>query len=95
MNFMSELNKKGTTILMITHDMRLVGDYSNRVVVMNKGALVCDSNPTSFFRDLQLTRSVQLEPPPVASLAMKMFGYPILTKDGFCKAVEESSPIAA
>jgi energy-coupling factor transporter ATP-binding protein EcfA2 len=87
MNFMRELNKKGTTIVMITHDMRLVGEYANRVVVMNQGVLVCDAPPTTFFKDLELTKSVQLEPPPVARLSMKMFGYPILTTEDFCRAV--------
>lgn len=41
----------GKTIIMITHDMNLVYEYSNRVVVMNDSKLVYDGNKVTLFKE--------------------------------------------
>lgn len=42
---MDELKKKGTTILMVTHDMGSVMKYCDRVVLLNRGEKVAEGRP--------------------------------------------------
>lgn len=42
---MDELKKKGTTILMVTHDMGSVMKYCDKVVLLNKGEKVAEGAP--------------------------------------------------
>ncbi|MDS2915871.1 ATP-binding cassette domain-containing protein, partial [Streptococcus pneumoniae] len=47
MEFLEELHQKGHTIVMITHDMQLMLDYSDRALVMVDGELIADTDPAS------------------------------------------------
>ncbi len=40
MSFLIELNRQGKTIIMITHDMHLLSEYSSRTVVLSKGQVI-------------------------------------------------------
>ncbi|MDO4787556.1 MAG: ABC transporter ATP-binding protein [Johnsonella sp.] len=42
---MDEIRKKGTTILMVTHDMGSIIKYCDKVVLLNKGAFVAEGKP--------------------------------------------------
>jgi len=42
MALLVEINKKGTTILVVTHEEELVNEFTNRVVVINSGEVVRD-----------------------------------------------------
>ena len=42
---MKELNEKGTTVIMVCHDMELVRDFAKRMVVVAKGSIVADGYP--------------------------------------------------
>jgi energy-coupling factor transport system ATP-binding protein len=46
MDFLTWLNQRGTAILLITHDYKLVYRYAPRVVVMEKGIIVLDGHHT-------------------------------------------------
>ena len=87
MNYMAELNKKGTTIVMITHDMRLVTEYASRVIAMKDGRLVYDGEPRKFFSNFDLLKDLQLEPPPVVRLSMEIFNEPLLTVNEFLSSI--------
>ena len=66
------LNEEGKTIILITHDMKLVAEHAKRVVVMSQGRVLLDSDPRGAFSDPELLRQSNLEPPPVALLAHKL-----------------------
>ena len=42
MDCLARLNEKGTAILLITHDYKLVHHYARRVILMEKGHLILD-----------------------------------------------------
>lgn len=42
-SLLTEINKKGTTILMVTHDHNLVRDFHHRVVMLDGGKIVADN----------------------------------------------------
>ena len=39
---LTEINKQGTTILMVTHDHNLVRDFHHRVIMLEEGRIVAD-----------------------------------------------------
>ncbi|MDO4731672.1 MAG: cell division ATP-binding protein FtsE [Clostridia bacterium] len=43
MELFKEINKVGTTILVVTHEHNLVREYGNRVITIDNGALVSDA----------------------------------------------------
>ncbi len=40
---LTEINKRGTTILMVTHDHNLVRDFKHRVIMLDSGRIVADN----------------------------------------------------
>ena len=42
-NLLTEINKRGTTILMVTHDHTLVRDFQHRVIMLDGGRIVADN----------------------------------------------------
>lgn len=46
-NLLSDINKKGTTIIMATHNKNIVSSLSKRVIGLDKGHLVRDESPAS------------------------------------------------
>lgn len=41
---LTEINKRGTTIIMVTHDHGLVHDFNHRVIMLDRGHIVADTN---------------------------------------------------
>ncbi|MFA7075037.1 MAG: ATP-binding cassette domain-containing protein, partial [Candidatus Izemoplasmatales bacterium] len=57
MDLFKDINEKtGKTIVIITHDMDLVYQYFNRVLVMNDSYLVFDGEPEELFRNTDLSK---------------------------------------
>lgn len=44
-SLLTEINKRGTTILMVTHDHNLVRDFQHRVIMLDSGRIVADNLP--------------------------------------------------
>ena len=61
MEFLEELHQKGHTIVMITHDMQLMLDYSDRVLVMVDGELIADTDPASLLSNPELLVKANLK----------------------------------
>jgi len=66
------LNVEGRTIILISHDMKLVAKYARRVVVMSEGKVVLDADPAGVFSDLDVLLRSKLVPPPVTRLAYRL-----------------------
>lgn len=49
MDLMRELHAEGRTIVMITHDMNIVAEFAERMVVMAQGEIVADGAPRDVF----------------------------------------------
>ncbi len=78
MGCIQALNEEGHTLILITHDMRLVAQHAKRVLVMADGRVVLDSDPAGAFADIEILESSRLKPPPVTVLAHRLaeFGIP-------------------
>lgn len=63
MKKLSELNSKGITIFMITHDLDLVEEYANKTAVMNNGSLVFSGKTCDLWKQRSLIEESSLELP--------------------------------
>ena len=64
--------QSGMTLLLITHDMDQVLEYTNRVVVMEEGQVAYDGEPMGLFRQETILRQFHLDLPHVLAFAWQM-----------------------
>lgn len=72
MEFLTELNRQGHTIIMITHDMQLMLDYSDRALVMVDGQIIEDASPAEILSDPLLIRQANLKETSIFTLAERL-----------------------
>jgi energy-coupling factor transport system ATP-binding protein len=78
MALVSELNRSGIAIVIITHTPWLVAEYARRVVLMRHGEILYDGDVHAFFDDPALLEGSSFMPPPAPALAAR-FGLKALT----------------
>ncbi|MBM7710195.1 ABC transporter ATP-binding protein [Enterococcus lemanii] len=61
MQFLEKLNQMGKTIVMITHDMHLMLEYSQRTLVINRGQLIADQSPLKVLTTPELIAEASLK----------------------------------
>lgn len=72
MEFLREINGKyGITILMITHDMHLMLEYTNRAIVLADGKLLADTTPAKALTDDAVTEKAYLKRTSLYDLAVR------------------------
>jgi energy-coupling factor transporter ATP-binding protein EcfA2 len=69
MQIMMDTSAAGTTVMVITHDMNLVANYCNKIIVMDAGEVVFQGTKAEFFRDFSTIRSQTLVLPEIYELA--------------------------
>lgn len=69
MEFLKELNEKGYTVLMITHDMHLMLEYTSRSLVFSEGRKIADTTPEKLFANPQLLQQASLKETSLYQLA--------------------------
>ncbi|KFN89028.1 duplicated ATPase component MtsB of energizing module of methionine-regulated ECF transporter [Tetragenococcus muriaticus PMC-11-5] len=72
MTFIEELNQLGKTIVMITHDMHLMLEYSNRALVISDGKLLADTDPIDVLTDEKLIEQASLKETSLFTLAKQL-----------------------
>ena len=72
MEFLEEMHQKGHTIVMITHDMQLMLDYSDRALVIVDGELIADTDPASLLSNPELLVKANLKETSIFKLAKKL-----------------------
>ena len=48
MKLLTEINKKGTTVIVVTHDREMVNLMKKRVIAMRKGVIVSDERNAGY-----------------------------------------------
>lgn len=77
MNFLDSLQKQGHTIVMITHDMQLMLEYSDRCIVVLEGKIIADDNPVTILNQKDLLESANLKQTSLYSLGQKLLCDPV------------------
>ena len=90
MDFLDELNQQGHTIIMITHDMQLMLDYSDRAIVVVDGQILAAQSPAQVLSNHELIAVANLKETSIFSLAEKLGVDPLDLTQFYMRKKEES-----
>ncbi|MEM2364061.1 MAG: ATP-binding cassette domain-containing protein [Candidatus Bathyarchaeia archaeon] len=69
MELVKGLNDIGKTVILVTHDMRNVAAYAERVILLEDGRILADAPTRHIFANEELLRGCGLAPPQITELA--------------------------
>jgi energy-coupling factor transporter ATP-binding protein EcfA2 len=69
------LNEMGCTVLMVTHDMDLIAEYTQRLIVMGGGKVLLDGPTAEVFQQVETLAETFIAPPQVTQLAQTLAAY--------------------
>ena len=71
MEFLLDLNRRGITVLMVTHDMHLMLEYARRAIVFSDGQLIADAPCAEILTDGEIIRRASLKETSLYALAQR------------------------
>jgi len=75
MELIGEMHRHGHTILLVTHDMKLVAAFSQKSLVLRDGQVLAYDDTRTVFKHSEVLRDTQIEPPQITQLAKRMVPY--------------------
>lgn len=72
MSAVKELNKNGTTVIMVCHDMELVLDFARRMIVLADGKIEADGKTLEIMRSKEILQKASLLPPQIIQIALEL-----------------------
>jgi len=76
MNFLRDLwENEGHTIIIITHEMPIVAQYAQRVVVLAKGKILMDGTTREIFSEPEILAKTFVKPPQITRLGQSLAKY--------------------
>lgn len=96
MEVIERLHKQGTTVIMVCHDMEVVADFAERVIVMTGGKVI-DQGPTfQVMRNPETMRAADLIPAQITDISMRLAEQlPSLASDALADANIVDEMVAA
>ena len=64
--------ERGCAVVMVCHDMEVVSDFAERLVVMANGRILERGVADEVFANAELMRAAYVEPPQVVALASEL-----------------------
>ena len=71
MEFLSQLNRRGITVILITHDMHLMLEYAPRSLVFSEGQLIADKSSAAVLTDPETIEKAYLKETSLYHLAIR------------------------
>jgi energy-coupling factor transporter ATP-binding protein EcfA2 len=75
MELIAEMHRHGHTIILVTHDMKLVTGFSQKSLVLWDGQVLVYDDTRTVFKHSEVLRDTQIEPPQITALAKRMAPY--------------------
>ncbi|WP_373755921.1 ATP-binding cassette domain-containing protein, partial [Jeotgalibaca porci] len=72
MNFLQSINLRGVSVLLVTHDIHLMLEYSKRAVVMAKGEVIADSTPVLVLATPEIIEAASLKETNLLTFAKQL-----------------------
>ena len=91
MEFLKELNERGITIIMITHDMHLMLEYTTRALVITHGELVGDDRTWHVLTNDELIKTAHLKRTSLYELANRIGDLPPV--EFICKFISSDKAV--
>lgn len=93
MELAKKLNQKGTTVIIISHNMDLIATYCHRVLVFHDGKVIESGPPHEVFQRLDILSKTSLKPPQITSICRGLAEYGIpkdfITVSEFFESLEQ------
>ena len=70
MDIIRRIHERGTTVVMVCHDMEVVADYAARCIVMSGGEVVDDAPTFDVLRNRETLERASLVPPQIVELSL-------------------------
>lgn len=80
LNSMKEITE---TVIIATHDMQLVCEWADRIIVLSGGSIIADGDRNTVFTDKEVTELVGIRPPEIFRLSQ------MLDRRAYCYTVQE------
>jgi len=78
LGLLTDLNRDGTTIIIVTHDMQLVVEHASRTILLDEGRVLADGPTPTVFADDALIARTGLRPPPLRAALRGLARHPEL-----------------
>ena len=72
MDIIRRIHERGTTVVMVCHDMEVVADYAARCIVMSGGEVVDDAPTFDVLRTRETLERASLVPPQIVELSLEL-----------------------
>lgn len=72
MGIVRQLNEGGTTVVMVCHDMEVVGDFAQRVIAMTAGQVVADGPTFEVLRNSEVLKAAHILPPQITEISLAL-----------------------
>ncbi|MBS7015985.1 DUF3744 domain-containing protein [Streptococcus sp.] len=92
MTFLDSLQQQGHTIVMITHDMQLMLEYSDRCLVVVDGAIIADDNPVAILNQHDLLKAANLKQTSLYTLGQKLSCDPVDVTEYYIDKINKGGP---
>lgn len=78
------------SVIIATHDMQLVAEWANRIIVLHEGEVIHDGDRESVFSNVSLLELAGLKPPQILELSRKLHMSPLAyTVEEFVHALKK------
>lgn len=71
-NLIERLREEGATVLCVAHDMILLAEVVERMLVLRNSELIADATPREVFSNYELMHSTHLTPPQITELSVRL-----------------------
>ena len=72
MGVVRSLHEQGTTVIVVCHDMEVVADFAQRIIVMADGGVVADGPTFDILRQPSVLQRASLMPPQIVDIALRL-----------------------
>ncbi len=69
-----QLREEGSTVICVAHDMILLAEVVDRMIVMRNSHIIADASPREVFADTDLMHSTHITPPQITSIGLRWPG---------------------
>lgn len=82
------LREEGSTVICVSHDMPLLADAVDRILVMWSAKLIADGSPREVFSNAEVMKITKLQPPQVTEISLELGRPPALSVEELAASIE-------
>lgn len=95
MQILADEQARGKTVIMITHDLEVLLDHAERVILLAQGQILCDGHPRDVFCRHDDVLQAELLPPDMVRLTYNLREYGIVPTCSLEEAAEQVAALLA